>query len=78
MGGIRASVSLGTVCGVPVLGCRWPGQPRLLCDPHCAKEYEGGICCKCAAWPGGVKFVCIRVFVRGECVCLVLAMGFAE
>ena len=34
--------------------------------------------CKCAAWPGGVKFVRIGVFGRGECACAVVAVGFAE
>ena len=61
-GAVCASVSRGTVCEVAVLGCRWPGQPRLPRAPPCAKEYEGRIGCKCAAWPGGVKFACVEVF----------------
>ena len=71
-------MSLGTACGLEVLGCRWPGQPRLRRDPPFAKEYEGRIGCKCAAWLGGVKFVRIGVFERGECACVVVVMGFAE
>ena len=58
-GALCASVSLGTVCGVAVLGCRWPGQPRLLRDPPYGKEYEGLIDCKCAAWPYEGQFACV-------------------
>ena len=72
MGGVCVSVSLGTAGGVAVLGCRWPCQPRLPRDPPCAKEYEGCIGCKCAAWPGGVKFVRIGVFGCRECACVVV------
>ena len=58
-GAACASASPDTVCGVAVLGCRWPGQPRLLRDPPRAKEYEGRIDCKCAAWPGGVTLLAV-------------------
>ena len=61
-GVVCASMFLGTVSGVAVVGCRWPGQPRLLRDPPCAKEYEVRIDCKCAAWPNGAKFACTGVF----------------
>ena len=48
-GGVCVSVTLGIACGVAVLGCRWPGQPRLPRDPPYAKEYEVRIDCTCAA-----------------------------
>ena len=69
-GGVCASASLGTVCGVAVSGCRWPGQLRLPRDPKTAREYEGRIGCKCAAWPGGVKFAWPgpRLDGSGRCV----------
>ena len=58
------------VCGVAVPGCRWPGQPRLLRDPPCAKEYEARVDCKCAARLDGEQ-VCLRwgLRVSGVCVC---------
>ena len=71
-------MSLGITCGVAASGCRWPCQPRLPRDPPCTKGYEVRTGSKCVAWRGGVKFACVEVFGRGECVCVVLVMGFVE
>ena len=76
-GCLRFSVS-GYSLGVAVLGCRWPDQPRLPRDPPCAREYEGRIGYKCAAWPSGVKVASAGIFGRGECVCVALVVGFTE
>ena len=78
---------LGTSWGVSALRCLWVqlvGSRSWgaggLASPGCpeTKECEGDRGCKCAALPGGVKFVRIGVFGRGECACVVVVLGFAE
>ena len=74
-GAFCASVPLSTVCGVAVLGCRWPGQPRLLRDPPCAKEYEGRV----GSPPVGSTLLALGSSGEGSaCVCVVVVMGFVE